>query len=121
MRVSRDFGFEAAHRLPDYGGRCEALHGHSWKLRVTVEAPVGPNGLAFDFLELEREVRAKVLARLEHSYLNDIIEVPSAENLAVWAWGALARLPLAEIMIWESADCVVTYDGPGESEPGRGA
>jgi 6-pyruvoyltetrahydropterin/6-carboxytetrahydropterin synthase len=111
VRISRDFGFEAAHRLVDVGGKCEALHGHSWRLRVSVEAPVGPNGIAFDFLELEREVQAHVLSRLDHSYLNDILPSPSAENVAIWAWNALAHLPLSEIQVWETPDCVVTYDG----------
>ncbi|MFH1276918.1 MAG: 6-carboxytetrahydropterin synthase QueD [Candidatus Eisenbacteria bacterium] len=111
MRVSRDFRFEAAHRLENYGGKCEALHGHSWRLRVTVDAPVGENGLAFDFVELERIVREKVLALLDHSYLNDHLSPPSAERVALWVWDRLADLPLAEIRVWETPECVVTYDG----------
>ncbi|MFH1680123.1 MAG: 6-carboxytetrahydropterin synthase [Candidatus Eisenbacteria bacterium] len=111
MRVSREFRFDAAHRLGRHGGPCEALHGHTWRLRVTVEAPVAEDGIAYDFLRLEEEVRRHVLARLDHSYLNDILASPSAENVAVWVWEALAHLPLAEIRVWETEDCVVTYDG----------
>ena len=113
MRVSRDFRFEAAHRLEDYEGKCEALHGHSWKIRVTVEAPVGDDGLAFDFLRLENETREKVIQVLDHSYLNDIMKPPSAERVAAWVWARLSHLPLAEVRIWETEDCSVAYDGRG--------
>ena len=111
MRVSREFRFEAAHRLEDYDGKCEEMHGHSWKIRVTVSAPVGENGLAFDFVELEREVREKVVDHLDHSYLNDMVRPPSAENVAVWAWDRLSHLPLHEVKVWETPECAVVYDG----------
>ncbi len=111
MRVSRDFRFEAAHRLEDYDGRCEALHGHSWKLRVTVSAPVGEDGLAYDFVKLADEVNEKVISVLDHSYLNELFRPPSAEKVAEWVWERLTHLPLAEIVIWETEDCMVTYDG----------
>ena len=111
MRVSREFRFEAAHRLENYGGRCEALHGHTWRLQVTVEAPVGDDGLAFDFVELEREVNEHVISRLDHAYLNDHIRPPSAEKVALWVWDRLSHLPLAEIRVWETPECVVAYDG----------
>ena len=111
MRVSRDFRFEAAHRLENYGGRCEELHGHSWKIRVTVEAPVGDDGIAFDFVELDTAVRRDVLSRLDHAYLNDVVRPASAEGVALWIWEKLSPLPLAEIGVWETPDCMVTYDG----------
>jgi len=111
MRVSRSFSFEAAHRLEEYEGKCESLHGHTWRIEVTLEAPVGADGLAFDFVRLEREVRENVLSRLDHTYLNDLLPVPSAERVAIWAWDRLSHLPLAEIRIWETPDCVVSYDG----------
>lgn len=111
MLVSREFEFEAAHRLEDYQGECETLHGHTWKVRVTLSAPVGDDGLAYDFLRLERIVREKVIARLDHSYLNDIVRPPSAERVAVWTWEQLTDLPLREVRIWETKDCSVAYDG----------
>jgi 6-pyruvoyltetrahydropterin/6-carboxytetrahydropterin synthase len=111
VRVSREFRFEAAHRLEDSAGKCEALHGHTWCLRVTVEAPVGPDGIAFDFFRIEEEVRRHVLSRIDHTYLNDVCRPPSAENVARWAWDALAHLPLAEIRVGETPECFVAYDG----------
>ncbi len=111
MKVSRDFRFEAAHNLPSYRGKPEPLHGHSWKLRVTVEAPVGKEGMAFDFVELGNEVESKVVSRLDHAYVNDVVDPPTAEGIAMWAWELLSHLPLAEITVWETENARVTYDG----------
>jgi len=49
MLVTKDFNFDAAHFLTKYHGKCEHLHGHTYKLRVTVEGRVQENGLVLDF------------------------------------------------------------------------
>jgi len=108
MLVSREFSFVGAHQLPHYQGKCERLHGHTWRLRVTVQAQVGPDGIAFDFAELGRIVRDKVIEKLDHTFLNDMIPNPSAENIAYWVWEQLKELPLLEIRVWESEDTFVT-------------
>ena len=112
MLVSKDIGFEAAHNLVNYNGRCENLHGHSWRMRVTIEAPVDDRGLAFDFVTLSTALRERIYDVLDHSYLNDVLPQSSAENLAAWAWCQLADLPLKQIIVWETADAFVVYDGP---------
>lgn len=114
MRVSREFTFSGAHRLPDHGGKCERLHGHTWRLRVTVRAPVGPRGIAVDFAELDRVVDARVMSALDHSDLNALIPDPSAERIAQWVWNALGGLPLEEVRVWESDRCFVAYRGEGD-------
>ncbi|MBI4574762.1 MAG: 6-carboxytetrahydropterin synthase [Planctomycetes bacterium] len=113
MLVSREFSFEAAHNLHHYKGGTEPLHGHTWRLRVTVEARLGEagEGLAFDFVELAAVVRERVLDRLHNRYLNEVVPQPSAENLAVWTWAQLSGLPLREVVVWETADAFVTYRG----------
>jgi 6-pyruvoyltetrahydropterin/6-carboxytetrahydropterin synthase len=116
MRVSREFRFEAAHRLVEYRGKCERLHGHSYTLVVTVEAPVGRDGLAFDFVRLREIVDERVVAVLDHRYLNEILPQPSAENIAAWCWERLADLPLAGIRVHETPTTWVDYAGPS---PGR--
>ena len=113
MRVTKTFGFEAAHRLLDYQGKCERLHGHSYKLAVTVDCPVRPDGIAFDFSDLKRVVRQRVIEVLDHRYLNDYVPKSTAENVAVWIWGRLKDLPLAEVTLWETASSSVTYRGEG--------
>jgi 6-pyruvoyltetrahydropterin/6-carboxytetrahydropterin synthase len=116
MRVTREFRFEAAHNLIEYKGKCERLHGHSYVLHVTLEAPVRPDGLAFDFVELRRIVEAKVIRPLDHTYLNDTMRQPSAENIAIWVWEHLTELPLAEVTVFETPTSWVTYRGP-DAEP----
>ena len=114
MLISREFSFAAAHRLPGSSGSCERLHGHTWRLRVTVQAPVGQDGIAFDFRELKRVVEERVLKQLDHTYWNALVAQPSAERIAQWAWKQLANLPLYEIRVWESNDTFVTYRGEAE-------
>ncbi|MFO0982314.1 MAG: 6-carboxytetrahydropterin synthase QueD [Planctomycetota bacterium] len=114
LRVSKEFSFDAAHRLPSYRGRCERLHGHTWRLCVTVEGPVHDDGMVLDFGELKRIVDELVLAALDHSYLNDVIAVPSAENVAIWIWQRLAAavpVPLTSVTVWETPTSHATYSG----------
>lgn len=111
MLVSKEFEFDAAHKLTNYQGKCESLHGHRWKVHITVEAPVGKDGLAFDFVKLKQIVEEKVINKLDHTYLNDLFPQPSTENIAIWIWNNLASLPLREVKVWESPTSWVTYQG----------
>jgi len=113
-RVKVAFDFEAAHRLPNHPGKCKDLHGHSYHLIVTVARAVAPDtGMAIDFADLKQIVRRHVVDRLDHTYLNDQIENPTAEILSVWVWNAL-REPLSglvEVELWETRNCAVVYRG----------
>lgn len=114
MLVSKVFTFDAAHQLTEYHGECENLHGHTYRIVVTVENEVQRDGMAFDFVELKRIVRERIVERLDHTYLNDLIENPSAENLAVWIWKELEPLlpvKLHEIQVHETPTSFVTYRG----------
>ncbi|HEC21182.1 MAG TPA: 6-carboxytetrahydropterin synthase QueD [Candidatus Peregrinibacteria bacterium] len=112
MRVVKEFTFAAAHFLPKYKGNCENLHGHTYRLQVTVEGPVREDGLVIDFVELKKIVEAEVISQLDHQDLNKIIENPSAENIVLWAWGRLKKqIPLVELKLWESPTSFVVYDG----------
>jgi len=111
--VTKVFSFDGAHNLLKYKGKCERLHGHTWTIHITVEAAVGPNGLAFDFVRLKKIVNDKVISILDHSYLNEIISDPSAENIALWIWDNLhAAVPLYEVKVFETPTSFVTYRGP---------
>jgi 6-pyruvoyltetrahydropterin/6-carboxytetrahydropterin synthase len=113
LLVTREFTFDSAHNLPRYHGKCEFLHGHTFKIEVTVRAPLDPwSGLSFDFHDLKGVVKSRVVDVLDHSYLNERIPNPSAECIALWAWRQVEDLPLHEIKIWETPTSHVTYQGP---------
>ena len=114
MKVKRLFDFEAAHVLPNHPGKCRDLHGHSYRLGVTVDRPIDPaSGLAIDFSDLKAIVEREVVDLLDHRYVNDLIDNPSAENMTVWMWRRLQpALPgLVEIELWETRRCAVVYRG----------
>jgi 6-pyruvoyltetrahydropterin/6-carboxytetrahydropterin synthase len=81
---------------------------------VTLDLPVDPeSGMTLDFFVLEAQVKAKVLDRLDHRNINDTLENPTAENIAVWIWDQLKPgFPqLMEIRLFETPDSSVTYRG----------
>lgn len=114
--------FSAAHRLRDYGGKCENLHGHNWKVEVEVEGEsVGPDGMLLDFGVMRREL-ARVLETLDHRFLNEDVEVfrrenPTAENIARYIFEALKgvlsseRCRLAAVTVAETDRSVCRYEG----------
>ncbi len=118
MQIRKQFSFEAAHVLPYHDGKCSRLHGHSYRLDVSVDGPLatsGPStGMIVDFDVLASVVRASVIEALDHRHLNDIIENPTSENIVSWIWHRLvAQLPqLAELTLWETANaCAVVRRG----------
>ena len=114
LLVSKEFTFDAAHNLVKYHGKCEKLHGHTYKLIVTVAGEKDDEGMVIDFNELKKIVKNDVLNILDHSYINDIIEQPSAENIAEWIWNKISnklqtdRYFLYEIKLYETPTSYVT-------------
>jgi len=107
--VTRSFTFEAAHQLPWHPGKCRELHGHGYRLEVTVEGPLNTQGVVLDFDDVEKVVEREVIARYDHTYLNDLFDNPTAELIAHDAWKRLeaADLGVTCIRLWETADCMV--------------
>jgi 6-pyruvoyltetrahydropterin/6-carboxytetrahydropterin synthase len=102
MRICREFTFDAAHYISDYKGKCERMHGHTYKLEVTIEGPIRKDGMVMDFTILKDIVEKEVLEALDHVDLNEVMENPTAENLVEWSWKRLkGKLPLYSIRIWE--------------------
>jgi len=91
------------------------MHGHNYKLQVIVSGePDDYSGMVIDFVDVKRIVQEAVIARVDHSTLNDIMENPTAENLIIWMWDEI-RPHLAgvtELRLWEQDDMYVTYTGP---------
>lgn len=83
-------------------------------LEVEVDRPIEPHsGMAIDFGDLKRVVHDRVVDRLDHRYVNDIVDNPTAERMAVWIWRELEEaLPgLAEVRLHETERCSVVYRG----------
>ena len=123
MELYKEFTFEAAHLLPNVpaGHKCARLHGHSFRVRVTIDAPVHPTlGWVMDFAELKAAWKPLDDA-LDHRYLNDIpgLENPTSERLAQWIWRRLRpALPmLACIEVRETCTSGCLYRGEDESAP----
>lgn len=109
-----DFDFSAAHRLPLYEGPCFRMHGHNYKLRVSLRASPDPKtGMAMDFEEIRRIVTLHVVGVFDHQVLNDFLENPTAENVVKWAWDKLVgQLPgLREVRLWENPSYSIAYHG----------
>lgn len=117
ITLVRSFDFEAAQALPLFpeGHKCRGVHGHSFRVEVSVTGPVDPaTGLFFDHARIS-EAMKPLLARVDHTYLNEVpgLEVPTIERLAKWFWDGLApALPgLSEIKIWETPRAWCVYRG----------
>ena len=65
--------------------RCKNMHGHSWSLVVVCEGKIDERGVVVDFDHLDRVVAGLVVDRLDHRNLNDIVCMPTCENIAQWA------------------------------------
>lgn len=92
ITVTKIFTFDAAHKLPNYDGACANLHGHTYHLEVSVRGePDLKSGMVIDFKQLDFIV-GTILKDLDHSYLNDTFENPTAENLAEYLFGTIEIL-----------------------------
>lgn len=117
MIVLKEFEFDAAHYLPSYNGKCEHLHGHTYKLVVKVEGRPDAEGMVIDFALLKQVVAERILSRLDHALLNDVLPNPSAECISIWIWEQLVRplqgenRRLCEVQVWETRTSGCIYNG----------
>ncbi len=111
--------FDAAHFLREYGGKCEAMHGHRFRVVARVRAStLDRAGMAYDFAHLKKHL-SDILARFDHTCVNEVSPFdrinPSSENLAAAIYDEmepkLAGTPasLYVIEVWESPQTWVTY------------
>jgi 6-pyruvoyltetrahydropterin/6-carboxytetrahydropterin synthase len=117
-QVSVEDHFDAAHYLREYHGKCENMHGHRFKVVVTIMATeLGDTGLAYDFAELKRHLRG-VLSDFDHTCVNDVSPFntinPSSENIARVIYERLrpnfpGAVRLSGVEVWESPTTHITY------------
>lgn len=78
--------FDAAHRLPDYKGKCERIHGHTWRIEVQVGSKeLNSQGMVCDFFDIKK-ILNEAIDPLDHVYINEVKPfdkiAPTSENLA---------------------------------------
>lgn len=113
VKICREFYFDASHYLPEYKGKCENVHGHTYKFEVVLKGKPERNGMVMDFLDVKKVVESKVLSMLDHKNLNDIFKLPTAENVVIWIFENLKKeMPnLSSVKLWEGRNSWVEYDG----------
>ena len=116
-QLTKDFHFESAQTLPKApeGHKCSQMHGHSFKVEISVEGEVDPaTGWVYDHAQISRAMKPLV-DQLDHAYLNDLpgLENPTIELMAAWFWEKLApQCPgLCEIVIHETPSARCVYRG----------
>ena len=117
--LSIETGFASAHQLRGYKGKCEKLHGHNWKVQISVTAErLNEIDLAIDFHELKK-IANEVISPLDHAYLNDIFPFteknPSSENIAKWIYETMKKkinddnVRVSAVTVWESDTASASY------------
>lgn len=109
--------FSAAHKLRDYHGKCENLHGHNWLVEVSVSSErLNKTGFVVDFKDLKSAL-ANVLNLLDHGYLNEVEYFkkvnPTSENIARFIFDKLKEGGAApgKVSVWESENSCAKYYG----------
>jgi len=115
--LSKDFEFDAAQALPQFpeGHKCHNLHGHSFKLTVSVRGTVDEaTGIFYDHAVIS-DAMVPILKQLDHVYLNDVpgLENPTIENLSRWIWQKLDPnlAGLYELVLHETPSARCVYRG----------
>jgi 6-pyruvoyltetrahydropterin/6-carboxytetrahydropterin synthase len=114
FEVSVEETFSSGHALREYQGKCENVHGHNYRVRVTLAGPqLNRIGLLVDFAVLKRVLRG-IIAGIDHQFLNDLEPFrtvnPSAENLAKYFYEQTQRglsdlgevAGISEVIVWET-------------------
>jgi len=111
--------FDAAHFLRGYRGKCEALHGHRFRVVARINAAVlDAAGMAYDFTELRKHLN-DILSKFDHICLNEVPPFdeinPSSEHLATTIYNELkkkltgAPVSVSSVEVWESPQSCATY------------
>jgi len=100
LSVTKIFTFDAAHKLPMYDGDCANLHGHQWTLEIEVSGPViSESGMIVDFKRLNKCVKDVIIDKMDHKYLNDVYENPTAENMTLGIVAELKPIIVAALKV----------------------
>lgn len=113
-RICKTYTFSASHQLnglpPEH--QCGRLHGHNYTVWLEMTGDELPeNGMLHDFGDLG-PFKAHIDNNLDHQHLNDQLEQPTAENLALHLWAVGRKVigeHVARVVVWETATCWASY------------
>jgi len=120
FEVSVEQTFAAGHALRNYKGKCENVHGHNYRVRITIEGDqLDSTGLLVDFLDI-KQLMGGVVDYLDHQFINDLPPFdqlnPSAENIAKYFYdrvsgGLKNEVPIrvSEVKVWETDTSSAVY------------
>ena len=119
FEISIEGGFEAAHNLRNYRGKCEKLHGHNYRVQAFFSGgKLDGSGMLLDFIALKKELE-KITEKLDHKYLNEIKPFgrlnPTAENIAEYIFAEMKKAVkgksarISRISVWETEKNCATY------------
>ena len=109
--------FASAHLIRGYDGPCKDLHGHTWKVEITIASEkLNDIGLVVDFKDMKKKLNS-FLDRIDHVNLNELPVFkkanPTTENLARYIYQEFAKecrpFPLKRVRVWESETSSITY------------
>ncbi|EGV06367.1 queuosine biosynthesis protein QueD [Haemophilus pittmaniae HK 85] len=138
FRVSKEFSFDMAHLLDGHDGKCQNLHGHTYKLQVEVAGDLLVDGakksMVMDFSDLKVVVKKAILDPMDHAFIYDqtsereskiamlLQELQSktfgvnfrttAEEMARFIFQRLKydeKLPISAIRLWETPTSFCEY------------
>ena len=114
LTVYREIFFSSAHKLRNYNGKCENLHGHNWRVRLYLTAKeLDDTGFILDFKDIDKILK-KITNELDHQNLNDIEYFdkinPTAENIAIFIFNKAKKeidekhqgINIQKVSVWES-------------------
>ncbi|MDR1122682.1 MAG: 6-carboxytetrahydropterin synthase QueD [Endomicrobium sp.] len=110
-KLSVTKNFASAHSLREYKGRCENIHGHNWKIRVSFSgSKLDSTGMLIDFTNIKKYLD-QIISYLDHKFLNEIEPFnkinPTTENIAMFIYEQLKQIEtetakVCEVEVWES-------------------
>ena len=116
--LSIETQFAAAHQLRGYKGKCENLHGHNWRVQVSISSEkLNSIGIVLDFHDF-KQMTNEILAALDHTNLNEVFPFteinPSSENIARWIYESAQKrfedlVKVNSVTVWESENSSATY------------
>ncbi|NOZ62374.1 MAG: 6-carboxytetrahydropterin synthase QueD [Calditrichaeota bacterium] len=120
FKISAKTSFAAAHRLREYEGACENLHGHNWRIKATIGSEkLDELGMVYDFKNLKKNLQ-EIIDLFDHQFVNQIPPFdkelnPTSENLAKFIFKLLGKkLPepirMISVEVGESDNYTAIYE-----------